>query len=42
MNNKETGAPCEVRMAHIWTLADGKVTNFLQHVDSARVREQIK
>lgn len=41
-NHKETGAPCEVRMAHIWTLADGKVTNFLQHVDSARVREQIE
>ena len=38
-NHKETGEPCEVRMAHIWTLADGKATKFLQHVDSARVRE---
>ena len=40
-NHKETGEPCEVRMAHVWTLADGKATNFLQHVDTARVREQI-
>ena len=41
-NHKETGEPCEVRMAHIWTLADGKATKFLQHVDSARVRELIE
>lgn len=41
-NNKKTGAPCEVRMAHVWTLADGKATAFLQHVDTAQVREQIK
>lgn len=40
-NHKETGEPCEVRMAHIWTLADGKVVKFLQHVDTARVRELI-
>ena len=40
-NHKETGEPCAVRMAHVWTLADGKVTNFLQHVDTARLREQI-
>ena len=40
-NHKETGAPCEVRMAHIWTLSDGKVISFLQHVDSAKVRELI-
>ena len=39
--HKETGAPCEARMAHVWTLADGKATNFLQHVDTAVVREQI-
>jgi ketosteroid isomerase-like protein len=41
-NHKETGEACEVRMAHVWTLADGKATKFLQHVDSARVRELIK
>ena len=41
-NHKETGEPCTVRMAHIWTLADGKVTCFLQHVDTAMVRELIK
>ena len=40
-NHKESGAPCEVRMAHVWTLVDGKVVSFLQHVDTARVREQI-
>ena len=27
-NNKETGAPCEVRMAHVWTLAEGKAGTF--------------
>lgn len=41
-NHKETGAACEARMAHVWTLADGKATNFLQHVDTVAVREQIK
>ena len=40
-NHKDTGAPCEVRMTHIWTLADGKAISFLQHVDTARVRDQI-
>lgn len=40
-NHKQTGDPCEARMAHIWTLTDGKVARFLQHVDTARVREQI-
>ena len=38
--HKETEEPCEVRMAHIWTLADGKVKTFLQHVDSLGVIEQ--
>ncbi|MBT8062730.1 MAG: nuclear transport factor 2 family protein [Xanthomonadales bacterium] len=41
-NHKETGEPCEVRMAHVWTLADGKATSFLQHVDSAGVRDLIQ
>jgi ketosteroid isomerase-like protein len=41
-NHKETGESCAVRMAHIWTLVDGKATAFLQHVDSATVRELIK
>jgi ketosteroid isomerase-like protein len=41
-NHKETGEPCEVRMAHVWTLANGKATTFLQHVDTARVRELIE
>lgn len=40
-NHILTGEPCSVRMAHIWTMADGKATKFLQHVDSAKVIEQI-
>ena len=40
-NHKESGEPCEVRMAHIWTFEDGKAKTFLQHVDSKRVQEQI-
>ena len=41
-NHKSTGELCEARMAHVWTLADGKVVSFLQHVDTARVRDQIE
>jgi ketosteroid isomerase-like protein len=41
-NHKESGESCEARMAHVWTLADGKATAFLQHVDTATVREIIK
>ena len=41
-NHKESGEPCEVRMAHVWTLADGKATAFLQHVDTVKVHELIK
>lgn len=41
-NHKETGQPCAVRMAHIWTLTDGKAIAFLQHVDTAKVNELIK
>lgn len=40
-NNKRSGEPCEVRMAHVWTLTDGKAISFLQHVDTAKVRELI-
>lgn len=41
-NHKVSGKPCQVRMAHVWTLADGKATAFLQHVDSATLRDLIK
>lgn len=40
-NHKKTGQPCEARMAHVWTLSNGKATSFLQHVDTVRVREQM-
>ena len=41
-NHKTSGVPCEARMAHVWKLADGKAISFLQHVDTARVRELIE
>jgi len=34
-----SGELAEVKMAHVWTLADGKITRFQQHVDTARVRD---
>jgi hypothetical protein len=37
-NRKGSGEPAEVKMAHVWTLADGKVTRFQQHVDTAKER----
>jgi len=40
-NHKDTGEPCEVRMAHVWTMANGKAISFLQHVDSAKVRDLV-
>lgn len=40
-NHKTSGEPCKVRMAHVWTVMNGKATHFLQHVDSATVRDLI-
>jgi ketosteroid isomerase-like protein len=40
-NHMDSGEPCEVRMAHVWTLSGGKATAFLQHVDTVVVRELI-
>ena len=37
-NRLESGEPAEVKMAHVWTLADGKITSFQQHVDTAKER----
>jgi ketosteroid isomerase-like protein len=37
--NKSSGAPAEVKMVHVWTVAEGKLTTFQQHVDTVRVRE---
>ena len=37
-NRKGTGEPAEVKMAHVWTLADGKIIRFQQHVDTAKER----
>ena len=40
-NHKSSGTPAEVKMVHVWTLADGKLIRFQQHVDTARVRDLI-
>lgn len=34
-----TGKPAEVRMAHVWTLRDGKAITMQQHVDTLKVQE---
>jgi uncharacterized protein len=38
-NHKQTGEPAVVKMAHVWTVNDGKLATFQQHVDTVRVRE---
>ena len=40
-NHKATGEPAEVKMIHVWTLTNGKVTRYEQYVDTARVRDLI-
>ena len=35
---KGSGEPAEVKMAHVWTLDNGKLTRFQQHVDTAKER----
>lgn len=37
--HKTTGEPASVKMAHVWTVRDGKIVAFQQHVDTVRVRE---
>jgi ketosteroid isomerase-like protein len=37
--HKSTGAPANVKMVHVWTMADGKLATFQQHVDTVKVRE---
>jgi hypothetical protein len=34
-----SGAPAQVKMVHVWTVADGKLATFQQHVDTLMVRE---
>ena len=31
-NRSGSGEPAEVKSAHVWTLADGKITRFQQHI----------
>ena len=37
--HKSSGAPAMVKMAHVWTVTDGKAATFQQYVDTVRVRE---
>ncbi len=39
--HKGSGEPAEVDMAHVWTVADGKLATFQQYVDTVKVRELI-
>lgn len=34
---KATGQPCNPQVVHIWTVEDGKITTFQQHVDTLAV-----
>lgn len=38
-DHKVSGERAQVKMAHVWTFANGKVIRFQQHVDTARVRD---
>lgn len=37
--HKATGAPASVKLAHVWSIRNGKVAAFQQHVDTVKVRE---
>jgi ketosteroid isomerase-like protein len=37
--HKSSGASAVVKMAHVWTVTDGELATFQQHVDTVRVRE---
>ena len=39
--HKTSGEPAEVKMVHVWTVADGKLAGFQQFVDTVKVRELI-
>ncbi len=40
--NKATGKAFDADFAHVWTVGDGKVTQFYQYVDSAIVQDALK
>jgi len=37
--HNSSGNPAEVKMAHVWTVTDGKLATFQQHVDTLRVQQ---
>ena len=40
-NHLTSGEAATVKMVHVWKVADGKLTEFQQHTDTARVRDLI-
>jgi ketosteroid isomerase-like protein len=38
-NNRSTGTPAVVQMAHVWTFRDGTIISMQQHVDTLKVQE---
>ena len=34
-----TGKTCKARYAHVWTVADGKITRFRQYIDTLAIAE---
>jgi ketosteroid isomerase-like protein len=36
-----SGAPFEMKVAHVWTVRGGKAVTFQQHVDTLKVREAL-
>lgn len=38
---KQTGRAMRADFAHVWTVADGKITSFLMYADTAKVREAL-
>jgi ketosteroid isomerase-like protein len=39
VEQRSTGKPTEVQMAHLWTFGDGKIILMQQHFDTLKVQE---
>ena len=39
---KKTGKPMTAPFAHVWSVADGKITSFLMYTDTAKVLEAMR
>jgi hypothetical protein len=38
---KKTGKAIDAQVAHVWTLKDGKITNFQQYTDTKQVANAV-